>query len=135
MLIHFITLSIVQGETIADKEDHSLKNYYLLFKIWAAYYILEGFLRSHFFIWSLNIKPLLGYKFTTQLYYPQAACLVAQMVKYQPAMQETWVRSLGWEDPLERKMATPSSILAWRIPWTEEPGRLLSTGSQRVGHN
>ena len=48
-------------------------------------------------------------------------------------LQETWVRSLGWEDSLEEGMATPSSILAWRIPWTEEPGRLQFMGSQRVG--
>ena len=52
------------------------------------------------------------------------ASLVAQLVKNSPAMQETWVRSLGREDPLEKKMATHSSILTWRIPWTEEPGRL-----------
>ena len=51
------------------------------------------------------------------------------------AMQETWVRSLGWEDPLEKEMATHSSILIWRIPWTEEPGGLRSTRSQRVGHH
>ena len=63
------------------------------------------------------------------------ASLVAQMVKNLPAMQETWVRSLGWEDPLEKRTVTHSSILAWRIPWTEEPGRLQSMGSQRVGHN
>ena len=53
-------------------------------------------------------------------------------LKHLPPMQETWVRSLGREDPLEKEMATPSSILAWRIPWTEEPGRLQSTGLQRV---
>ena len=58
-----------------------------------------------------------------------------QMVKSLHARWETWVCSLGWEDPLEKKMATHSSILAWRIPWTEEPGRLQSTGSQRVGHD
>ena len=58
--------------------------------------------------------------------------LVAQLVKNPLAMGETWVQSLGWEDPLEKGMATHSSILAWRIPWTEEPGRLQSTGSQRV---
>ena len=52
------------------------------------------------------------------------ASLVAQLVKNLPAMRETWVRSLGWEDPLEEGMATDSSILAWRIPWTEEPGGL-----------
>ena len=59
----------------------------------------------------------------------------AQMVKNLPAMQETQVQSLGWEDSLEKGMAIHSSILAWRIPWTEEPGRLQSMGSQRVGHN
>ena len=58
--------------------------------------------------------------------------LVAQTVKNLPAMLETLARSLGWEDPLEKGMATSSSILAWRIPWTEEPGRLQSMGSQRV---
>ena len=50
-------------------------------------------------------------------------------------MQETWVPSLGWEDPLEKEMAAHSSTLAWKIPWMVEPGRLLSMGSQRVGHN
>ena len=61
------------------------------------------------------------------------ASLVAQTVKNLPAMQEMWVRSLGWEDPLEKGMAIHSSILAQRILWTEEPGGLQSTGSQRVG--
>ena len=62
------------------------------------------------------------------------ASLVAQMVKNLPAIWETWVQSLGWEDPLEEGMATHSSILAWRIPWTEEPGGLQSMGLHRVGH-
>ena len=57
------------------------------------------------------------------------------MVKNLPAMWETWVRSLSWEDPLEEGMATHSSILAWRIPWTGEPGGLQFIGSQRVRHN
>ena len=61
--------------------------------------------------------------------------LVAQTVKNVPTMQETWVQSLGQEDPLKKEMATHSSILAWRIPWTEEPGGLQSMGSQRVGHD
>ena len=61
--------------------------------------------------------------------------LVAQMVKKLPAMQETQVRSLGQEDLLEKEMATHSSILAWKIPRTEEPGGLQSTGVQRVGHD
>ena len=63
------------------------------------------------------------------------AFLVAQMVKGLPAMRETRVRSLGWEDPLEKEMATHSRIHAWKIPWTEEPGGLQSMGSQRVGHD
>ena len=60
---------------------------------------------------------------------------MAQMVKRLSAMPETWVRSLGWEDPLEKEMAAHSSILAWKIPWTAEPGRLPSMGSQNVGHD
>ena len=58
------------------------------------------------------------------------ASLIAQLVNHLPAMQETWIRFLGREDPLEKEMATHSSILAWRIPWTEEPDRLQSMGSQ-----
>ena len=61
--------------------------------------------------------------------------LVAQMVNSLPAMQETWVQSLGWEDPLENEMVTHSRILAWEISWTEEPGGLQSMGSQTVGHD
>ena len=57
---------------------------------------------------------------------------MAQTLKHLPAMRETWVQSLGWEDALEKEMATHSSTLAWKIPWTEEPGRLQSMGSQRV---
>ena len=63
------------------------------------------------------------------------ASLVAQMVKRLPAMRETQGQSLGQEDPLEKEMATHSSTLAWKIPWTEEPGRLQSMGLQRVGHD
>ena len=63
------------------------------------------------------------------------APLVAQRLKRLPPMQETWVPSLSWEDLLQEEMATHSSILAWRIPQTEEPGGLQSMGSQRVGHN
>ena len=60
---------------------------------------------------------------------------MAQLVKNPPAMWETWVQSLGWKDPLEEGMAEHSSVLAWRIPWTEEPGRLWSRELQRVGHD
>ena len=61
--------------------------------------------------------------------------LVAQMIKHLSTMRETLVPSLGWEDPLEKEMETYSSTLAWKIPWTEEHGRLQSMGSQRVGHD
>ena len=61
------------------------------------------------------------------------ASLVVQMVKNLPAMQENWILFLGWEDTLEKRMTTHSNILAWRIPWTEEPGGLQSMGMQKVG--
>ena len=70
-----------------------------------------------------------GLKFNIQ------TSLVAQMVKHLSTMRETQVRSLGQEDPLEKEMAIHSSTIAWKIPWTEEPGRLQSIGSQRVGHD
>ena len=63
------------------------------------------------------------------------ASLVAQRLKRLSAMQETWIRSLGREDPLEKEMAIHSSTIAWKIPWTEEPSRLQSMGSQRFGHD
>ena len=69
------------------------------------------------------------------MYTSNGASLVAQLIKNLPAMQETQVQFLVWEDPLEKEMATHSSILAWRIPWTEEAVRLLSMGSQRVRHD
>ena len=75
----------------------------------------------------LNKFPLLVRK--------ERASRVAQMVKRLPAVWETLVRSLGWEDPLEKEMATHSSTLAWKIPCTEEPGRLQSMGSQTAGHD
>ena len=77
-----------------------------------------------------NVSTLLT---SQDLKHPTAS--VVQLVKNLPAVQETRVQSLGREDPLEKGMATHSSILAWRIPWTEEPDRLQSTGSLRVGHD
>ena len=79
--------------------------------------------------------PGLGRSPGRRIDYPLQYCwasLVAQVVKNLPAMWETWLQSLSWEDPVEKGMATNSSILAWRIPWTEEPSRLQSLGSQRV---
>ena len=69
------------------------------------------------------------------VFYYTVTSLVAQTVKHLTTMWETQVQSLGWEDLLEEEMATHSSILAWKIPWTEEPGRLQSMGSQRAGHD
>ena len=74
----------------------------------------------------LNLSPFCHLK---------KASLVAQRLKCLPAMRETRVQSLGQEDPLEKEMATHCSFLAWKIPWTEEPGRLQSMGWQRVGHD
>ena len=84
--------------------------------------------------WISSLSP----EITTTLlidYTPTQASLVAQMVKNQSSVWETQVPSLGQEDPVEKGMATHSSFLAWRIPWTEEPGRLQSMGLQRVGHD
>ena len=79
-----------------------------------------------------NSYYLLNTYYVTSLTY-YVAFLVAQTVKHLPAMQETHLQSLGWEDPLEKEMATHSSTLAWKIPWTmEDPGRLQSMGLQRV---
>ena len=69
------------------------------------------------------------------MYHGKKSSLVAHMVKNLPALRETRVQSLGQKDPVEKKIATHSSILAWRIPWTEEPGELQSMGSQRVGYD
>jgi len=74
-------------------------------------------------------------KFIDISIYRVSTSLVAQMVKNSLAMQEIWLPSLVWEDPLEEEMATHSSTLAWEIPWTEETGRLQSIGSQRVRHD
>ena len=90
----------------------------------------SAFSKSSLYIWKFLVHVLLepslkDFNIT----------LLAQMVKNPPAMWETWVRSLGLEDPLEKGLAIHSSILAWRIPWTKEPGRLQAMGLQRVGHN
>ena len=70
-----------------------------------------------------------------QRHFKGMTSLVAQTVKHLLTMRETWVQSLGWEDLLEKEMATHSSILAWKIPWTQGPGRLQSMGSPRVGND
>ena len=100
---------------------------------WGGWIVVYIYIYTHtrpYCCWSLNFKCI----FKTCICIPRAS-LVAQRLKRLPTMQETQVRSLGWEDPLEKEMATHSSTRAWRIPWREEPGRLQSMGSQRVGHD
>ena len=82
---------------------------------------LYNYSSCYFFFFGVLFLLL---EFTVTPKKKKKASLVAQMVKNLPAMQETWLRSLGWEDPLKKEMATHSSTLAWRIPWTEEPGGL-----------
>ena len=81
--------------------------------------------------WSFSLSNCSSYEYLSWIW----ASLVAQRLKNLPGMRETWVRSLSREDPLEKEMATHSSILAWGIPWMEEPGGLQSMGLQRVGHH
>ena len=84
---------------------------------------------------ELHCETGCGVYFITYLLLISRACPMAQMVNNLPAMQETWIWFLGQEDPLEKGMTTHSSLLAWEIPWTEQPGGLQSMGSQRVRHN
>jgi len=90
-------------------------------------------------IWQFNLKSSVNLSKSLLLFESQfpdiGASLIVQMVKNPPAIWETWVQSLGQEDLLEKGMATHSSILAWRIPWTEESGKLQSTGLKRVRHD
>ena len=108
----------------------SIENFHLVmvytFICFAHLWLLVFF--GSAFTRNIDIRVLL-------LWHPYLASLVAQRLKRLPPMRETQVRSLGWEDPLQKEMVTHSSILAWRIPWTEKPGRLQFTGSQRVGHD
>ena len=104
----------------------------LLTRQWRVECICEGMgvlMRRSAWAWAV-----FSVGFYSFLPFPQAS-LVAQSLKRLPGMWETRVRSLGWEDSLEKEMATHSSTLAWRIPWREEPGRLQSMGLQRVGHD
>jgi len=82
-----------------------------------------------------GIRVILDETLGTFIGLPRVTQTVKNLTDSSPRMQEIWVRSLGREDPLEKEMATHSSILAWRIPWTEKPDVLQSMGSQRVGHN
>ena len=102
------------------------KSYFLA--VWSMIYNLMGLKLA-------KVNRIQSLAFSSFYSLLQGASLVALSVKNLPAVQETWVQSLGWEDPLEKEMATHSSVLAWRIPRTEEPGGLQSMGSQRVRHD
>ena len=102
---------------------------------WLNLLAVQGTLKSLLQQHSLKTSVLSCSAFLGQSLNFSWASLVAQLVKNPPAVQKAWVRSLGWEDPLEKEMALHSSILAWEIPWTEEPGGLQSMGLQRVGHH
>ena len=104
------------------------------------YYVL--FYISKFYRSSIKICEFSAFSFLSSLLFLMCSIgpgretsLVAQMVEHLPTIWETWVRFLGWEDPLEKEMATHSRTIAWKIPWTEEPGRLQPMGLQRVRHD
>ena len=108
----FLALSLLYGPTLTSEYDY-----------WINHSFVGTFVGK---VMSLLFNTLSRFVRTS---------LVAQTVKHLPTMRETWVQSLGWEDLLEEEMATHSSILAWEIPWTEEPGGLQSMGLQRVRHD
>ena len=112
---------LTKSWTLNDPLQHSCLERSMNRGAWQA--PVNGIIKS----WTLN-----NLNFTSL---PRGASLVAQRVKRLPAIQETWVRSLGQDDPLEKERATHSSTLAWKIQWTEKPGRLQSTGSRTVGHD
>ena len=92
-------------------------------------------MRFSLLFFSIVLRWKVKIFYLTFFFFLNGASLVAQLVKNLPAVWETWVQTLSWEDLPEQGVATHCSILAWRIPWTEEPGRLQSMGSQRVGHD
>ena len=101
----------------------SLNTHKVCLTICFTYFMYISILLELFFVFFFFPLPMLYLEL-------ELTSLIAHLIKNLPAMQETWVRSLGWEDPLEKEMATHSTILAWRVPWTEESGGLLSMGSQ-----
>ena len=96
---------------------------------------LYWFLTFKISLWYFSVYTIFLDDLIQPLGFKYYLCPVAQTVKCLPTMRETWVRAMGQEVPLEKEMVTHSSILAWKIPWTEEPGRLQSMGSQRVRHD
>ena len=112
---------------------HFFKNF-ILIKTYSVYSFVTSSL-SIIFLSFFSVSVQFIFIVRILVFYYTVTSLVAQTVKHLTTMWETQVQSLGWEDLLEEEMATHSSILAWKIPWTEEPGRLQSMGSQRAGHD
>ena len=108
--------------------------YSLDFYFWLSSTVAKQHSLNDFSFLKVGICFKRQHKITIQFVLERTS-LVAQMVKRLSTMQETWVQSLGWEDPLDKEMAIHSSTIAWEISWTEKPGRLQSMGSQRVGHD
>ena len=109
-----------------------ISNTEILNNHWQLIHILVLYIYVYIYIHKPGRSPGGGIGYPLQYSW---TCLVAQMVKNPPAMWETWVQPLGWEDSLEKAMTTYSNNLAWRIPWTEMPGRLQFMGSQSIGHD
>ena len=114
--------------------------FWVLWKMWWGRMKLHveahsGVVKSLSHVWLFETPWTLAYQAPPSMGFSREAFQVAQTVKHLSTMRETGGRSLSWEDPLEKKMAIHFSTIAWKIPWTEEPGRLQSMGSQRVGHD
>ena len=107
-------------------------NRYCLISLHKSFLVIYTHLHG---IWECLFPSILPHGVLSAFFHFSFLPMVAQTVKCLPAVRETRVRSLSWEYPLEKEMATHSSTLAWKIPWTKEPGRLESMGSQRVGHD
>ena len=125
------SLSITMSKSIHVATNGVISFFIILSNIHCVCVYIYIYIYIYRYTTSLSISLSVEFRLLNEHY----ASLVAQTVKRLPAMRETWVRSLGGEDPLEKEMATHSSILAWKIPWTEETGRLQSMRAQRVRHD
>ena len=136
-IFHYVEQFFVNSKPLVLVAIANLIPWVILFTLFCHYALFPfcsswSIWNSQVYVFEVWIK-----KFSTLILncvYVFVIC-VGLRLKHPPAMWETWVRSLDWEDPLGKEMAIHSSILAWRIPWTEEPGGLQSTGSRRVGHD
>ena len=138
-MVQFSVLYMITGKTIAlSIQTFVSKVMSLLFNTLSRFVIAFLPRNKHLLIlWLMSLSTVIlkPPKIKSATVYIFSPFICQEAVKHLSTMRETWVRALGWEDPLEREMAIHSSTIAWKIPWTEEPGRLQSMGSQRVGHD